>query len=73
MKSGNFGGFDIIQNTDQHSVAINLNPLGESYNSFIGENTEGKAIVVCMTEENIKEVKNHMLSAVEILDKILKD
>lgn len=73
MKPGNFCGFDIIQNSRDRLLCIRINSMGESYNPFIGQDKDGNAMIFCFTKENIKEVKEAMLSAAEILDKFIED
>lgn len=74
MKPGNFGGFDIVQNSKGDILTIRINNRGESYKPFIGDNeVSGEPMILCLTKENIEDVKTEMLGAIEILDKLLKD
>lgn len=74
MKPGNFGGFDIVQNSKGDLVTIRINNRGESYKPFVGCNeVSGEAMILCLTKENLEDVKKEMLGAIEILNKLIED
>lgn len=74
MKPGNFGGFDVVQNSKGDLVTIRINNRGESYKPFVGDNeVTGEAMILCLTKQNLEDVKKEMLGAIEILGKLIEE